>query len=98
MLCPFEHSDYPPDPAEATAQLTATDKLSIVLLVNRYWMEAEERSAHILWVPGGSDLGEISDGDRENYPNELRPFCKPPTIGSDCLHVYVRQMTILQAR
>ncbi len=47
-------------------------------------------------MPGGSDLGEISEVDRENYPNELRPFCKPPTIGSYCLHVYVRQLTILE--
>ncbi len=57
LLCPcIGTGDGRPRQQRDAALLTSNDLLSRLLLVNRYWTEHEERSTHIVWIPGGVDL------------------------------------------
>ncbi len=51
-----------PRPEGTGAILTDCDRQSRVLLVNRFWVEQEERSMHVLFIPGGADLEHDTTG------------------------------------
>ncbi len=77
--------------------LTNTDKQSRVLLVNRHWTEEDERSSHILWITGGSDLDAVGQNLHRKRPDDSLQFCESPFARSSSYHIHVKEVVLVHA-
>ncbi len=91
LLCPHRNID------EAGAMLTSTDKQSRVLLISRHWTENEERSTHILWVPGRTDLESFLYSGIERRNSDVQSLCMSPVVSSESanFHIYITEISLI---